>query len=69
MLDHLPPFAQPERAQLKLYSGGHMFYVADQPRKSFTDDMKAFFGSWQRLLAAATSAGRWDRRPGCRAAE
>ena len=43
VLDHLPPFTQPERAQLKLYSGGHMFYVADEPRKSFSADVKAFF--------------------------
>jgi carboxypeptidase C (cathepsin A) len=45
VIDHLPPFTQPERAQLKLYSGGHMFYVADEPRKSFSADMKAFFSS------------------------
>jgi len=45
VVDHLPPFTQPERAQLKLYSGGHMFYVADQPRKDFTADMKAFFSA------------------------
>jgi carboxypeptidase C (cathepsin A) len=45
VLDHLPPFTQPERAQLKLYSGGHMFYVADEPRKSFSTDMKAFFSA------------------------
>lgn len=43
VIDHLPPFAQPERVQLKLYSGGHMFYVDDDPRKSFSADMKAFF--------------------------
>jgi carboxypeptidase C (cathepsin A) len=45
VLDHLPPFPQPERAQLKLYPGGHMFYVADEARKNFSADMKAFFGS------------------------
>jgi carboxypeptidase C (cathepsin A) len=45
VLDHLPPFPQPERAQLKLYPGGHMFYVADEARKSFSADMKVFFGS------------------------
>ncbi len=47
VLDHLPPI-EGERAQLRLYSGGHMFYVADQPRKSFTDDMRAFFRSGNR---------------------
>ena len=45
VIDHLPPFTQPERVQLNLYSGGHMFYVADEPRKSFSADMKAFFGA------------------------
>jgi carboxypeptidase C (cathepsin A) len=45
VLDHLPPFPQPERAQLKLYPGGHMFYVADEARKNFTAEMKAFFGA------------------------
>jgi carboxypeptidase C (cathepsin A) len=44
VIDHLPPVTQPERVQLRLYSGGHMFYVADEPRKSFSADMKAFFG-------------------------
>jgi carboxypeptidase C (cathepsin A) len=44
VIDHLPPVRQPERVQLRLYSGGHMFYVADEPRKSFSADMKAFFG-------------------------
>ena len=43
VIDHLPPFTNPERVQLKLYSGGHMFYVSDDARKSFTADMKAFF--------------------------
>ncbi len=47
VLDHLPPI-EGDRAQLRLYSGGHMFYVADQPRKRFTDDMRAFFGSGNR---------------------
>ena len=45
VIEHLPPFTQPERVQLKLYSGGHMFYVADEPRKSFSADMKAFFSA------------------------
>jgi carboxypeptidase C (cathepsin A) len=45
VIEHLPPFTQPDRVQLKLYSGGHMFYVADDPRKSFSADMKAFFSA------------------------
>ncbi len=43
VIDHLPPVTQPERVQLRLYSGGHMFYVDDAPRIRFTADMKAFF--------------------------
>jgi carboxypeptidase C (cathepsin A) len=45
VIDHLPPLTDPQRAQLRLYTGGHMFYVDDQPRKNFTADMKAFYGS------------------------
>ncbi len=45
VLDHLPPFPQPDRAQLKTYPGGHMFYVANEARKNFTTDVKAFFTS------------------------
>ena len=47
VLDHLPPI-EGNRAQLRLYPGGHMFYTSDQPRKRFTDDMKAFFGNGNR---------------------
>jgi carboxypeptidase C (cathepsin A) len=43
VIDHLPPLTEPQRVQLRLYSGGHMFYVADEPRKSFSADIKAFF--------------------------
>ena len=45
VVEHLPPLTDPERVQLRLYSGGHMYYVDDEPRKSFTADMKAFYGS------------------------
>jgi carboxypeptidase C (cathepsin A) len=45
VLEHLPPVTQPERAQLKLYPGGHMFYVSAEARQSFTTDMRAFFGA------------------------
>ncbi|HZS63988.1 MAG TPA: carboxypeptidase [Xanthobacteraceae bacterium] len=43
VIEHLPPFEGPQRVQLPLYSGGHMFYVADDSRKRFTADMKLFF--------------------------
>jgi len=45
VLEHLPPFTQAERVQLKLYPGGHMFYGSDEARTSFTTDMRAFFGA------------------------
>ena len=45
VLEHLPPFTQPERAQLQLYPGGHMFYISAEARQSFTTDMRAFFGA------------------------
>jgi len=43
VIEHLPPFAKPERVQLKLYPGGHMFYVVEEARKNFSADMKEFF--------------------------
>jgi carboxypeptidase C (cathepsin A) len=45
VIDHLPPFSERERVQLRLYSGGHMFYVAEDPRKGFSTDMKTFFSA------------------------
>ena len=38
MLNHIPPNLAGERAELKLYRGGHMFYVDPQSRKAFTQD-------------------------------
>ncbi len=43
VIEHFPGIDPGERAQLRLYPGGHMFYVADESRKSFSADMKAFF--------------------------
>ena len=42
VLDHLPDFANPSRAQLKVYRGGHMFYI-DASRRDFTTDARAFY--------------------------
>jgi hypothetical protein len=36
MLDHLPPSIEERRAELRLYRGGHMFYIDPQSRKGFT---------------------------------
>jgi carboxypeptidase C (cathepsin A) len=43
VLDHLPQIGAPERVELKLYRGGHMFYLDDAPRRTFTADARAFF--------------------------
>lgn len=43
VLDHLPPLDPPGRVQLKLYRGGHMFYIDANSRKSFTADAAVFF--------------------------
>jgi carboxypeptidase C (cathepsin A) len=43
VLDHLPSFGDPARAQLKLYRGGHMFYLDAELRKNFSADAKAFY--------------------------
>jgi carboxypeptidase C (cathepsin A) len=43
LLDHLPNAEPPGRAQLKLYRGGHMFYLTSGPRESFSKDAAAFY--------------------------
>ena len=43
ILDHLPSFDPPGRAQLKLYRGGHMLYIDADSRKAFTADAAAFY--------------------------
>jgi carboxypeptidase C (cathepsin A) len=43
VLDHLPDIGAPDRAQLKLYRGGHMFYFNADSRRAFTADVKAFY--------------------------
>jgi carboxypeptidase C (cathepsin A) len=45
VLDHLPPTTPPERTQLKLYRGGHMFYLDAQARRDFSSDAAAFYKS------------------------
>jgi carboxypeptidase C (cathepsin A) len=41
VVDHLPTGS--DRVQLRLYSGGHMFYIADESRKAVSSDAKAFY--------------------------
>ncbi len=43
VLDHLPNIGDPARAQLRLYRGGHMYYIDPLSRKAFSDDAKAFY--------------------------
>jgi carboxypeptidase C (cathepsin A) len=47
VLDHLPPTDDPSRAQLRLYRGGHMFYIDAESRRAFSADAKAFYQSVQ----------------------
>src|ERR1700722_3346220 len=54
VLNHLPPDLAGERAELRLYRGGHMFYVDPQSRKAFTQDAKTFYGA-PKGAAAATA--------------
>ena len=43
LLDHMPAFNPPGRAQLKLYRGGHMLYLDSESRKAFSADAAAFY--------------------------
>ena len=47
VLDHLPAIGDPARAQLRLYRGGHMFYIDAESRKAFSADAKAFYQTAQ----------------------
>jgi carboxypeptidase C (cathepsin A) len=45
VLEHLPAVAGEERAELKLYRGGHMFYIDPDSRKAFTADARTMYVS------------------------
>ncbi len=45
VLDHLPPTDGEERTQLKLYRGGHMFYLNADSRKAFAADARTMYAS------------------------
>ncbi len=47
VLDHMPPIGDPARTQLRVYRGGHMFYIDAASRKAFSADAKAFYQSTQ----------------------
>jgi carboxypeptidase C (cathepsin A) len=45
VLDHLPAAETEGRAQLKLYRGGHMFYLDPDSRQAFTADARTMYAS------------------------
>jgi carboxypeptidase C (cathepsin A) len=45
VLNHIPPNLEGERAELKLYRGGHMFHTDPQSRRAFTTDARTMYGS------------------------
>jgi carboxypeptidase C (cathepsin A) len=45
VLDHMPNGLAGERAELRLYRGGHMFYVDPQSRKTFTQDARTLYAA------------------------
>jgi carboxypeptidase C (cathepsin A) len=45
VLDHIPASVDGERAELRLYRGGHMFYTDPQSRKAFTADARTMYAS------------------------
>ena len=45
VLNHIPASVDGERAELRLYRGGHMFYTDPQSRKAFTADARTMYAS------------------------
>jgi carboxypeptidase C (cathepsin A) len=43
ILDHIPDIGAPDRVQLKIYRGGHMFYFDSNTRHAFSNDVKTFY--------------------------
>jgi carboxypeptidase C (cathepsin A) len=43
VLDHIPSSVDSERAELRVYRGGHMFYTDPQSRKAFTADARTIY--------------------------
>jgi carboxypeptidase C (cathepsin A) len=43
VIDHLPEIGGPGRLPLKLYKGGHMFYLAREERRAFSADAAGFY--------------------------
>jgi carboxypeptidase C (cathepsin A) len=45
VVDHLPAFDGEERTELKLYRGGHMFYLDPDSRRAFTADARTMYAA------------------------
>ena len=45
VLNHLPPVEGEERTQLKLYRGGHMFYLDPDSRRAFAADARTLYAA------------------------
>jgi len=45
VIDHIPDMGTPDRAQLKLYRGGHMFYLDPNSRKAFSADARGMYAA------------------------
>ena len=43
VLDHLPPIGDAGRTQLRLYRGGHMFYLDAASRRAFSSEARAYY--------------------------
>lgn len=43
VIDHMPRFDPPGRISLKLYRGGHMFYIDPDSRRAFSADAARFY--------------------------
>jgi carboxypeptidase C (cathepsin A) len=48
ILNHLPQIGDPDRAQLRLYRGGHMFYRDAESRLAFSSDARMFYETQTR---------------------
>ena len=68
VLDHLPPIGDPSRTQLRLYRGGHMFYIDAELRKALQRGRQgvlsigavttpAFVVDWHQLLSSPRKRG------------
>ena len=45
VLEHLPEFDGKDRTALRLYRGGHMFYLDPDSRKAFSTDARTMYES------------------------